>query len=64
MVLHSPLKFCRAGEVNKPLLILRYSMLGLVVGGGGCGGGEGCRGEVAEEVGRGQFKVIEGMKGH
>lgn len=28
LVLHSPLKFCRAGEVNKPLLILRYSMLG------------------------------------
>lgn len=40
LVLHSPLKFCRASEVNKPLLILRYSMLG--VGGGG-----------AEEVGWG-----------
>lgn len=30
LVLHSPLKFCRASEINKPLRILQYSMLGLV----------------------------------
>lgn len=43
LVLHSPLKFCRASEVNKPLLILRYSMLGV--------GGEGLR-----RLGGGRFR--------
>lgn len=51
LVLHSPLKFCRASEINKPLRILQYSMLGLVGGLGVDLGSEG------------QFWKIEGYMG-